>query len=76
MRRFHLSTVFAAAAFAAAAASPRAAGAQPFTQCPAINANTSCGGLITVLPGGGFTFTIDPTQGPYDGSDDALTRST
>jgi hypothetical protein len=25
-----------------------------------------------VLPGGGFTFTIDPTQGPYDGSDDAL----
>lgn len=73
MRRSHLTGVLAAAALAVAAtAAPRAARAQLYTQCPAVNYNTGCGALITVNPGGTFTVTLDPTQGPYDGSDDAL----
>jgi PEP-CTERM motif len=46
--------------------------AVPFTQCPALGQNTSCALLITANAGGTFSFAIDPTQGPYDGSEDAL----
>jgi hypothetical protein len=43
----------------------------PFTECPAIGLDTSCGLLIVATDYG--TFVVDdPTQGPYDGSDDTL----
>ncbi|HEY0779556.1 MAG TPA: PEP-CTERM sorting domain-containing protein [Gemmatirosa sp.] len=71
MRR-SVSIGMLASAFALGAAAPHAAQAQPFTQCPAINDDTSCGALITINPGGALTIALDPMQGPYDGSDDAL----
>lgn len=54
-------------ASATAAATPTA----PFTQCPAIGADTSCGLLIQVTDSGSFVYG-DPTQGPYDGVEDTL----
>jgi len=46
--------------------------APPFTQCPAVGLDTSCGLLIVVNPGGGLTFLTDATQPPYDGVEDTL----
>jgi uncharacterized repeat protein (TIGR01451 family) len=43
----------------------------PFTQCPPIGANTSCGILI-VITDAGVTAYQDPNMGPYDGDDDTL----
>jgi len=43
----------------------------PFTQCPAVGADTSCGILIEVTDSG-TTVLSDPTQGPYDGNEDTL----
>ena len=51
---------------AATAATP------PFTQCPAVFKDTSCQYLITANDKGGLTLDSDPSQGPYEGSDDAL----
>jgi hypothetical protein len=42
-----------------------------FTQCPAVDKDTSCQFLITVTDTE-TTIESDPTQGPYEGSDDAL----
>jgi hypothetical protein len=44
----------------------------PFSQCPAIGADTGCGLLIDVGPNGQPTVFQDPSQGPYDGADDTL----
>lgn len=51
-----------------------ASAAPPFTQCPAIGLDTSCGALITLATGTPPTATIafDPMQGPYEGADDTL----
>src|SRR3954471_6834062 len=46
--------------------------APPFTQCPAVGLDKSCGVLIVVGPGGALTFLTDPTQPPYDGVEDTL----
>jgi Domain of unknown function (DUF6531) len=43
----------------------------PFTECPAVGVDTSCGLLIEVTSSG-TTIYGDPTQGPYDGADDTL----
>ncbi len=43
----------------------------PFTECPAVGADTSCGLLIDVTDSGTVIFQ-DPTQGPYDGIEDTL----
>jgi hypothetical protein len=43
----------------------------PFTECPAIGQDTSCGLLIVATDYGTFVV-ADPTQGPYDGADDTL----
>ncbi len=43
----------------------------PFTECPAVGNDTSCGLLIDVT-NGGVTVYEDPSQGPYDGADDTL----
>jgi hypothetical protein len=44
----------------------------PFTQCPAVGADTSCGILIVINPDGSATILSDPSQGPFDGADDTL----
>jgi hypothetical protein len=52
---------------------PSFAGATPpFTQCPAVGADTSCAVLITINSGGGLSFATDPSQGPFDGIEDTL----
>lgn len=71
MRTSHLTAALAAVALAASSMPSRAI-AQPFTQCPHVGLNNSCGGLITINPDGSISFAIDATQGPYDGADDAL----
>lgn len=43
----------------------------PFTQCPAVFQDTSCQFLITIT-NGGQSIQQDPSQGPYEGSEDAL----
>lgn len=43
----------------------------PFTECPTVGNDTSCGLLIDVK-NGGVTVYEDPSQGPYDGADDTL----
>jgi len=57
--------VWSASAFAAAPT-------PPFTQCPAVGADTSCGILIVINPGGSLSVLKDATQGPYDGVEDTL----
>ncbi len=52
--------------------SSASAATPPFTQCPPIGNDTSCGTLITVNPDGTGTVDSDPSQGPYDGSEDTL----
>src|SRR5262249_43486690 len=47
--------------------------AQPFPQCPPVGADTSCGVLLTITPGGFSVVASDPTQGPFDGVEDTLT---
>jgi RHS repeat-associated protein len=43
----------------------------PFTECPAIGADTSCGILIDVTNGGQAVY-ADSSQGPFDGIEDTL----
>jgi hypothetical protein len=43
----------------------------PFTECPAIGADTGCGTLI-IITNSGITLQYDNSQGPYDGNDDTL----
>ena len=43
----------------------------PFSECPAVGFDTSCGDLIQVTDSADTVFS-DPDQGPYDGSDDTL----
>jgi hypothetical protein len=50
---------------------PAATPASPFTECPAVGADSSCGVLIDVTSSGATVFS-DPAQGPYDGEDDSL----
>jgi hypothetical protein len=51
---------------------PAGAGAAAFTQCPPVFKDTGCQFLVTVTNGGSETVAEDATQGPYEGSDDAL----
>lgn len=62
-----LATVVLAAATCFAGAAPSL-----LTECPAIGADFGCSVLITINPGGSLTFTVDGTQGPYDGVEDTL----
>jgi hypothetical protein len=45
--------------------------AQPFGQCPAVDADTSCQFLVTITDAGP-SVAQDTTQGPYERSDDSL----
>jgi len=44
----------------------------PFTQCPAVGDDTSCGVLIVINPDGTVNIYTDSSQGPYDWSEDTL----
>ncbi|MGD0455345.1 MAG: Ig-like domain-containing protein [Solirubrobacteraceae bacterium] len=54
-----------------AAIAPSAAGAATYPQCPPVDKDTGCQFLVTVTSGG-ETIAEDASQGPYEGSDDAL----
>ncbi len=56
---------------ATASATTATAPTAPFTQCPAIGADSSCGLLIEITDSGAVVYG-DPTQGPYDGVEDTL----
>jgi hypothetical protein len=49
-------------------------GAPLFSQCPAIGANTGCAVLITIAADGSISTAVDSTQGPYDGSEEYVSR--
>jgi hypothetical protein len=70
MRRIRVIFLAGCAAACIGATVPSAAGAA-FPQCPAVELNTGCQFLITVT-NTETTVEADPTQGPYEGSDDAL----
>jgi RHS repeat-associated protein len=61
----------ASGAASASALTSAASPTTPFTECPAIGGDTSCGILIDVTESG-ISILQDPSQGPYDGSDDTL----
>jgi hypothetical protein len=63
-----VGVTLAALVFASASS---AVPAPPFTECPAIGVDTSCGLLIDFTPSG-TAIVADTTQGPYDASDDTL----
>src|SRR6266566_1413992 len=44
----------------------------PFSQCPSVGLDTSCGILIVYNPDGSRITLVDPTQPPYDGIEDTL----
>jgi|SRR5579863_2115458 len=58
--------------FIISASLPSTAVAQPFTQCPAVGADTSCAILIRINADGSVTTLTDPSQGPFDGIEDTL----
>jgi hypothetical protein len=49
-----------------------AAPTPPFTQCPAVGSDTSCGILIVINPGGSLSIYQDPSQPPYENIEDTL----
>ncbi|MFC1431561.1 IPT/TIG domain-containing protein [Streptacidiphilus sp. N1-3] len=55
----------------AARTAAQAAFSPPFTQCPAVGYDTSCGILVNVTSSRAEIL-ADPAQQPYDGSDDTL----
>lgn len=58
-------------AVCAAWLAPSSASAALYSQCPPVDKDTGCQFLVTVT-NGGETIGTDSTQGPYEGSDDAL----
>jgi RHS repeat-associated protein len=48
-----------------------AATSPPFTECPAVGADSSCG-LLVVITDSGSSVLGDPSQGPYDSVEDTL----
>jgi hypothetical protein len=69
MRRLVI-LLFSCASLGAVLLAPSVANAS-FTQCPAVYKDTGCQFLITVTDSE-TTIEADATQGPYEGSDDAL----
>lgn len=70
-----LATASAITVLAACSAMPQAAladPAPPFSQCPAVGADTSCALLIHVRADGQTGVYGDPSQGPFDGIEDTL----
>lgn len=71
MRRIGALLVVSAAVCVAWFA-PSSASAALYPQCPPVYKDTGCQFLVTVSNGGAETIAEDSTQGPYEGSDDAL----
>ncbi len=44
----------------------------PFAQCPAVAIDKTCAILIVIEPDGSLTILSDPSQKPFDGSEDTL----
>jgi hypothetical protein len=65
-----VGAVVTAGLFAVSAAS--ASTSPPFTQCPAVGADTSCETLIVINSSGSLEASNDPSQGPFDGVEDTL----
>ena len=53
-------------------ASAAAAPSPPFSECPAVGSDTSCGLLIVVNSDGSTSTYVDPAQGPLDDTEDVL----
>jgi hypothetical protein len=70
MRRIGALLIVSTAVCAAWLA-PSSASAALYTQCPPVYKDTGCQFLVTVT-NGGETIAEDSSQGPYEGSDDAL----
>jgi len=70
MRRIGALLIVSTAVCAAWLA-PAGASAATYPQCPPVDKDTGCQFLVTVS-NGGETIAADPSQGPYEGSDDAL----
>jgi len=64
--------VFAFAAGGMHAASAFTAPPEPWNQCPAVGADTSCGLLIVVNSDGSVSIYASATQGPFDSAEDTL----
>jgi hypothetical protein len=66
--------MIAALLVALAANSPAHADAvlPPFTECPAVGLSATCAVVIISNADGSTTVNVDPSVGPYDGSDDTL----
>jgi GDSL-like Lipase/Acylhydrolase family len=69
-----VTTLLAICALATVLAGPGNAAAPPppFTQCPAVGADTSCALLIYIDASGTPSVLGDPAQGPYDEIEDTL----
>jgi hypothetical protein len=74
LRRVAIAFLGVAVVGLTATALVMSAGAQspPFTQCPAVGADMSCGYLITITTGAAPAITQDPAVGPYENSEDVL----
>lgn len=78
VRRLAITAVLGLSGLSAVAMSPQAASAAttnpspPFTQCPHVGRDTSCGILVIINPSGSPTILADPSQGPYEGVEDTL----
>ncbi len=65
------STAQPATTSATATTTASAPTSPPFTECPAVGADTSCG-LLVVITDTGSSVLGDPSQGPYDSVEDTL----
>ena len=70
--RLAITPIVAFSAMMFAGAASASAPTPPFTQCPPVGADTSCGTLIVVNSGGSLESFNDPTQGPFDSVEDTM----
>jgi hypothetical protein len=71
-RSLGISALAVAASLVGAVSAMAAPPATPWTQCPAVGANTSCRILIVVSNGGTQAFVDNAQASTYDGDDDTL----
>src|SRR5258708_1913149 len=67
-----ITPIVAVSALAFAGAASATPPTPPFTQCPAVGLDTSCGTLIVINSGGSVEAVNDPSQGPFDGVEDTM----
>src|SRR5258708_26928777 len=67
-----ITPIVAVSALAFAGAASATPPTPPFTQCPAVGLDTSCGTLIVINSGGSVEAVNDRSQGPFDGVEDTM----